>query len=197
MHVILIFGERSLFLGKLRRSQKRPPRATKMIFFTKIIFFLGFTPQTVVFCKKTHSFWSSIASRALCRKKTRIQGVATLYYISNIQGTKKYSAVMYYLLNCPQSVIKYLTYAEDTCIKPLPMAQNTIVLYYMTEKQVVASNIQTTDLEQGGLCVWVSECKCQWVDLNQPPTSGVQSGGMCHGVHIQVNTHCFEDIMIW
>ena len=44
MHVILIFGERSLFLGKLRRSQKRPPRATKMIFFTKIIFFLGFTP---------------------------------------------------------------------------------------------------------------------------------------------------------
>ena len=39
MHVILIFGERSLFLGKLRRSQKRPPRATKMIFFTKIIFF--------------------------------------------------------------------------------------------------------------------------------------------------------------
>ena len=76
MHVILIFGERSLFLGKLRRSQKTASLGHKNDFFHQnYFFFLGFTPQTVVFfCKKTHSFWSSTAPRALCRKKTASRG---------------------------------------------------------------------------------------------------------------------------
>ena len=76
------FGKRSLILTKLQRSQKWPPWSSKHILFIQIQFFCGLTHWTdVFFCKQTHSFWSSIASRALCRKKC-IKGVATLYYIS-------------------------------------------------------------------------------------------------------------------
>lgn len=95
MHVILIFGERSLFLGKLRRSQKQPPRATKMIFSPKLILFSGSHPRQLFFAKKRTHF-GQVQPPEPCVVKKRIQGVATLYYISNIQGTRKYSAVMYY-----------------------------------------------------------------------------------------------------
>ena len=54
--------------------KKRPPWATKMIFFTRIYFFSRGHTLDSCFLQKTHSFWSSIASRALCRKKTAYRG---------------------------------------------------------------------------------------------------------------------------
>ena len=105
MHEIYtrIFGSSFKLIPNQKRlvrfyNVEQTPLPIKNDFFSPRFFFLRVKHQTIVFCKKTHSFWSSIASRALCRKKTRIQGVATLYYISNIQVTKKYSAVMYYKL---------------------------------------------------------------------------------------------------
>ena len=49
------------------------------LFSPTFSFFLGLGVSTRD--KKTHSFWLSIASRAMCRKK-RILGGAVLYYIS-------------------------------------------------------------------------------------------------------------------
>ena len=49
--------------------------ATKMIFFHQNLFlFSGSHPRQLFFCKKTHSFWSSIAPTALCRKKPAYRG---------------------------------------------------------------------------------------------------------------------------
>ena len=83
MHVILIFGERSLFLGKLRRSQKRPPWVPKMIFFTQIQLF---------------SWVSTLASRAMCRKKRILGGCHPVLYFT-IKATNRYSTSRYVLIN--------------------------------------------------------------------------------------------------
>ena len=84
MHVIHTSGKRSIFLAKLRGTQKWPPWAPKMIFFHPDLFFVsGLHPRQLFFARKTHSFWSIIASgRSPVQKKKHIQVVATLYYIS-------------------------------------------------------------------------------------------------------------------
>ena len=52
MHVILIFGERSLFLGKLRRSQKTASPGHKNDFFHQdLFFFSGSHPRQLFFAK--------------------------------------------------------------------------------------------------------------------------------------------------
>ena len=73
---------------------EQTPLPIKNDFFSpRFIFFLRFKHQTVVFfCKKTHSFWSSKASRALCRKKTpHIGGRHPVLY---------FYFYFYYILNC-------------------------------------------------------------------------------------------------
>ena len=75
----------------------RPP-IYGFFFYTGLLG-LYLTKMSAVFCKKTHSFWSSIAPRALCRKKNPHIGGRhpVLYFVT--QATEKYSAAMYYHLH--------------------------------------------------------------------------------------------------
>ena len=77
-HLIVIcdpfFWRTILIFGKAQKVTKTASPATKMIFFTKIIFFSRVHTLHSCFLQKTHSFWSSIASRALCKKKNAYRG---------------------------------------------------------------------------------------------------------------------------
>ena len=75
MHVILIFGERSLFLGKLRRSQKTASPGHKNDFFHQnLFFFSGSHPRQLFFAKKRTHFGQVQPPEPCVEKKPAYRG---------------------------------------------------------------------------------------------------------------------------
>ena len=90
------FRKDSVNFAKSKRSEKRPPCAQNMEFWSPKK--RNFRPphyMQVFFAKNAPILVNHGPHSPLYDLQPHI-GVATLYYISNIQGTKKYNAVMYY-----------------------------------------------------------------------------------------------------